>query len=67
MHFDPDARAFGLSNWQKTQLCDQFSSLIFICLTAFPQIKFGLIGCMILIKEYLCLTTTAMKMVTKHS
>ena len=26
MHFDPDARAFVLSNWHKIQLCDNFFS-----------------------------------------
>ena len=67
MHFHPDARAFVLSNWHKMQLCDQFSSVIFICLAPFPQIKFGIIGCMIMMKEYLSLTTTAMKMGKKHS
>ena len=32
MHFDPDARVFVLSNCHKIQLCDKFSSVIFICL-----------------------------------
>ena len=66
MHFDPDARVFVLSNWPKIQLCDKFSSIIFICLTPFPQLKFGLIGCMILMKEYVSLTTAAMKMGKRH-
>ena len=42
MHFDPDARVFVLSNWHKIQLCDEFYSAIFICLTPFSQLKFGL-------------------------
>ena len=66
MHFDPDARDFVLSNWHKIKLCDKFSSVIFICLTPFSQLWFELIGCMILIKEYVSLTTAAMKMGEKH-
>ena len=38
MHFDPDARAFGLSNWHKIQLCDNFSSVILICLKQVSQL-----------------------------
>ena len=38
MPFDPDARAFVLSNWHKIQLSDKFSSVIFICLTPFSQL-----------------------------
>ena len=38
MHFDPDARVFALSNEHKLQLCDKFSSVIFICLTPFVQL-----------------------------
>ena len=67
MHFDADARVFVVSNWYKTQLCDKFSSVTFICLTAFSQLQFGLIGCMILMKEYVSLTTAAMKMDKRHS
>ena len=65
MHIDPNARVFVVSKWHKTQLCDKFSSLIFICLT-FSQLQFGLIGCMILMKEYVSLTTAAMKMGKRH-
>ena len=66
MHFDPDARVFVLSNWHKIQLCEKFSSVIFICLTPFSKIQFGPIGCMILMKEYVSLTTAAMKMGKRH-
>ena len=66
MHFDPETRVFVLSNWHKIQLCDKFSSVIFICLTPFSQLQFGLIGCMILIKKYLSLTTAAMRMGERH-
>ena len=66
MHFDPDAMVFDLSNWYKIELCDKFSSVIFICLTPFSQLQFGLIGCMILMKEYISLTTAAMKMGKRH-
>ena len=66
MHFDPDARVFVLSNWHKIQLCDKFSSVIFICLTPFSQLMFGLIGYMILMKEFVSLTTAAMKMGKRH-
>ena len=66
MHFDPDARVFVLSNWHKIQLCDKFSSVIFICLTPFSELWFGLIGCMIFMKEYVSLTIAAMKMGKRH-
>ena len=66
MHFDPDARVLVLSNWQKIQLCDKFSSVFLICLTPFSQLKFGLIGCMMLMREYVSLTTAAMKMGKRH-
>ena len=62
IHFDPETSVFVLSNWHKIQLCDKFSSVIFICLILFSQLWFGQIGCMILIKEYVSLTTAAMKM-----
>ena len=62
MHFDHEAWVFVLSNWHKIQLCDKFSSVIFVCLTPFSPLKFGLIGCMILMKKYVSLTTAAMKM-----
>ena len=62
MYFEPDARAFALSNWHKIQLCDKFSSVIFICLIPFSQLQFGVTGCMILMKEYVSMTTAAMKM-----
>ena len=62
MHFDPNARVFVLSNRDKIQLFDKFSSIIFICLTLFSKLQFGLIGSMILMKEYVSLTTAAMKM-----
>ena len=57
MDFDPDARVFVLSNWDKMQLCEVFYSVIFICLTPFFQLKFGLIGCMILMKKIVSQTT----------
>ena len=62
MHFDSDTRVFVLSNWHKIQVCGRFSSVIFICLTPFFQLQFELIGCMMLTKEYVSLTTAAMKM-----
>ena len=66
MHFDPNARVFALSNWHKIQLFDKFSSVIFICLTLFSKLQFGLIGSIILMKEYVSLTTAAMKMRKRH-
>ena len=66
MHFDPDARVFVLSNGRKIQLCDKFSSVIFICLIPFSQLQFELIGCMILMKEYVSLTTAGINMGKRH-
>ena len=66
MHFDLDAAVFALSNWHKIQLCDKCSSVIFISLVPFSPLWFGLIGCMILMKEYFSLTTAAMKMGKKR-
>ena len=62
MHFDPDARAFVLSNWHKIQLLWQIFISNLICLTPFCQLKLGLMDCMILMKEYVSLTTAAMEM-----
>ena len=42
------------------------SLVIIICLTPFSQLQFGLIGCMILMREYVSLTTAAMKMGKRH-
>ena len=66
MHFGPDARVFVLSNWHKIQLCNKFSLVIFICLTPFSQLMFGLIGYMILMKECVSLTPAAMKIGKRH-
>ena len=66
MYFEPDARDFVLSNRHKIQLCDKFSSVILICLTPFSQLQFGLIGCKILMKEYVSLTTAPMEMGKRH-
>ena len=66
MPFDPDLRVFVLSNWQKIQLCHKFYSVIFICLTTFSQLQFGLIGFMILMKEYVSMTTAVMEIGKKH-
>ena len=66
MHFDPETGVFVLSNWHKIQLCYKFSSAIFICLTPFSQLNFGLIGCMILMKQYVSLATAAIKMGERH-
>ena len=55
-----------VSNWHKIQLCDKFSSVIFICLTQFSQLQIRLVGCMIMMKEYVSLTTAAMKMGKKR-
>ena len=62
MHFDPDARVFVISNWHKIQLLWQIFFSNLICLTPFSQLWLGLIDCMILMKEYVSLTTAAMKM-----
>ena len=62
----PDAMVFVLSNWHKLQLCDKFSSVICICLTPFSQLQFGLLDCMILMNEYVSLTTAAMKICKRH-
>ena len=66
MHYDLDARLFVPSNWHKIQLFDKFSSVIFICVTPFSQFQFRLIVCMILMKEYVSLTTAAVKMGKIH-
>ena len=66
MRFGSDARAFVLNNWNKIQLCDNSFSVTFVCLTPFSQLQFGLIGCMILMKEYVSLTTAAIKMGKRH-
>ena len=66
MHFDSDVRVFVLSNWHKTQLCDKFSSVVFIYLAPFSELQFVLIGRMILMKEYVSLTTAAMKIGKGH-
>ena len=55
MHFDPDARVFVLSNWNKIQLLWQIFFSNLICLTPFSQLQLGLIDCMISIKEYVSL------------
>ena len=57
---------FVLSSWHKIQIWDKFSSVIFICLTPFSQLLFGLIGCTISMKEYVPLGTTGMKMGKRH-
>ena len=66
MHFDPDARVFALSNRQKIQLFDKCTSIIFTCLTPFSQLQFGLMECVVLMEEYVSLTTTAMKICKRH-
>ena len=67
MHFDPDARVFVLSNWHKIQLLWQIFFSNLICLTPFSQLWLGLIDCIILMKEYVSLTTAAIKMGKRHS
>ena len=54
--FDLDASVFVLSNWHKIQLLWQifFSDL--------SQLWLGPIDCMILMKEYVSMTTAVMKM-----
>ena len=46
--------------------CDNFSSALFICLTPVFQGQFALIGCMVLMKEFLSLITVAMKIGKIH-
>ena len=62
IHFDPAARVFVLSNWHKIQHLWQIFFSNLICLTPFSELWLGLIDCMILMKEYVSLTTAAMKM-----
>ena len=62
MHFDPDARVFVLSYRHKIQLLWQILFSNHICFTPFSQLWLGLIDCMFLMKEYVSLTTAAMKM-----
>ena len=50
----------------KIQLYDNFPSALFICLTPFSQGQFGLIGCMILMKEFISLTTVAIEIGKRH-
>ena len=66
MHFDTEDRVFVFSNWHKIQLCDKFSTVIFNYLTPFCLLKFGLVNCMILMKEYVSLTIASMKMGKRH-
>ena len=66
MLFDPDARVFVLSNSYKIQLLWQIFFSNFICFTPFSQLQLGLIDCMILMKEYVSLTTAAMKMSKRY-
>ena len=66
MLFDSDARVFVLSYWHKIQLLWQIFFSNHICLTSFSQLWLGLIDCMILMKEYVSLTTAAMKMGKRH-
>ena len=66
MRFDPDARVFVLSNWHKIQLLWQIFFSNLICLTPFSQLYLGLIDHMILMKEYVSLTTAAMMMGKRH-
>ena len=66
MHSDPEARIFVVRYWHKIQICDKFSLEILVSLAPFSQLQFGLIGCMILIKEYVSLITAAMKMVKRQ-
>ena len=44
IYFDPDGRVFVLSNCHMIQLCVKFSSVIFIYLTPFSELFFGLLG-----------------------
>ena len=63
MYFDPDARVFVFSNWPEIQLLWQIFFSNLICLTPFSQLWLELIiDSMILMKEYVSLTTAAMKM-----
>ena len=59
---------YGLSSQQLTQDTAlrqiSFSNLIF--LAPFSQLQFGLTDCMILIKDYVSLKTTAMEMGKRH-
>ena len=66
IHFDPKAKVFVLSNWHRIQLCDIFSSVIFILIFICSQLLDGIIGFMILMKDYVSLTTAAMKMGKRH-
>ena len=63
-HFDPAARVFAIEH--KIQLCDNLYSALFICLTPFSQGCLGLIGCMILMEEFVSLTTVAMEIGKKN-
>ena len=58
-HFDPAARVCAIEH--KMQLCDNLYSALFICLTPFSQGYLGLIGCMILMEEFVSLTIVAME------
>ena len=63
MHFDCDAMVFVLSNWHKKQLCERFSSYLF---NSMFSIIIGLIGGMILMEEYVSLTTANLKLGKRH-
>ena len=68
MHFNPEPGSFSLAIDTKYNFgnCVKFSLVMYICLTLISQLQFGLIGCMILMKECFSLTTAAMKIGKRH-
>ena len=68
MHFNPEPGPFSLAIDTKYNFgnCVKFSLVMYICLTLISQLQFGLIGCMILMKECVSLTTAAMKIGKGH-
>ena len=69
--FNPAAKVFALSSWHKIQLLWKIFFSNFICLTPFSQLWLinmvsQLTDSMTLMKEYVLLTTAAMKMGERH-
>ena len=64
MHFGPAAMVLAMG--RKVHFCANFFSVVFFCLTPFPQGYFGLIGVIIVMKEFVSLTTLAMEIGKRH-
>ena len=72
MHFDPDPETLlGFLSLAIDTRYNFVTNFLQLCLSVylwspFSQLWFGLIGCMILMKQYVYLRTIAMKMGKRH-